>query len=648
MEETVWCPTEGFASATRVADFMRMHGIATAAELRLRSTREPSWFWGMASRHLGVQWDHPWHKACDGAMPYAQWFVGGKINIVTNCVDRHAALRGEKIACHWESENGERRSMTYRELGRDVTRCATALHEAGIGKGDVVGMVMPICPEAVIIMFAAMKIGAVPMQPAARLGADMIVQLLADAHAKIVFTVDGYVYGGKTIDVRPTIRTIADAHPQMRIVVTMRMGFARALPNRVSEYFWADFMLRAGRKEPVQTLSLDAEDRALILYSSGTTGKPKSIVHVHGGMLVNTAKEVGYAFDCHTKDTFFWVTNLGWMMAPWEMIGVQFFGGTYVLYEGSPTYPTSHRLFEMIDRYRVSIFGFSPAGIKALDKNEDYSRHDLSSLRILGSTGAPLDADTWKWYFEVFGKKNCPIMNITGGTEIMGCLLSPLPIEPQIPGTVGGPGLGMAVDIVDVDGRCISFGEGTLICSAPFPSMTRGFLDGYEQFMETYFAPWAGLWNHHDRVRRDVRGFWFIMGRDDDLINRGGVKHDPMAIESALRSFSGDFQVTDAVAVSVPDDVLGQKIICFITVVSTGASPIDGSILERLRAYVGKMYDPSGKPDEIHVLRALPITLSAKVPRKKYVQAYQGEIPEDTASYAHGEVFADIAQLGAQ
>ncbi|MBI2030469.1 AMP-binding protein, partial [Candidatus Kaiserbacteria bacterium] len=451
MDEIVWRPLPRTARATRVAHFMRTHGIATVQELRTRSVRDPEWFWPAVVADLGVLWDKSWTQLLDDSrgMPHAKLFVGGKINIVRNCIDRHVTLCGDKIAFYWESEDGRHTQMTYRELDRDVTRCATALREAGIGHGDVVGMVMPMCPEAVIIMYAACKIGAVPMQPIASRGPGMITQLLVDAKAKIAFVVDGYQYGGKSIDLRPTIHAIAAQ--QLPVVVVQRLRLTRVLPNPRGEYFWADFMLRAARVEPAATVSLDAEDRALMLFSSGTTGKPKAIVHVHGGMLVNTAKELGYAFDCQANDVFFWATNLGWMMAPWEIIGVHFFGGTCVLYEGSPTYPSHSRLFEMIERYRVTTFGLSPALIRSFDKTLDYHTYDLSSLRILGSTGAPIDPATWKWYFEVIGQRRCPIMNIIGGTELMGCLLSPLPIEQQTPTTVGGPGLGMDVILLDAN-----------------------------------------------------------------------------------------------------------------------------------------------------------------------------------------------------
>lgn len=649
MDEIAWRPTEDFVAATRLHRFMQKHGIATVQELRARSVREPEWFWPAIMEDLGVLWDKPLDRVLDDSrgMPHTRWFEGGKINIVRNCVDRHAQIDGGKVAFYWESDGGVRIQMTYRELAKAVTRTATAMREAGVCKGDVIGMVMPACPTAVIVMFAAMKIGAVPMQPAARLAPKMIARLLADANAKMVFMHDGYSYGGKVIDLRETIRAAARSVPKSRIVVVPRLGLPDALPHQESEYY-ADFLMRAEGKEPAQTLSLDAEDRALILFSSGTTGKPKAIVHVHGGMLVNTAKEIGYAFDYQKRDVFFWVTNLGWMMAPWQIIGVQFFGGTHVLYEGSPTYPTSHRLFEMIDRYRVSTFGFSPAGIKALDQSQDYSKHDLSSLRILGSTGAPIDPPTWKWYFEVFGQRRCPIMNIIGGTEIMGCFLSPLPIEPQIPSTVGGPGLGMDVIIVDGYGNQLPVGqEGILVCRKPFPSMTRGFLDGDERFMQTYFEPWPEMWNHHDRARTDAEGFWYMCGRDDDLINRGGVKHDPMLIETVVRSYLHGSIVADAVVAGMPDESLGQKIVCFITLKNThGQMYVDDGFIKALRSHVGQKYDPSGKPDEIYILSALPTTLSAKVPRKKYVQAYLGETIADASSYANGHVFADIAKLG--
>ncbi len=647
MNEIAWCPTKKFAGATRVARFMRHHGIATVQELRAQSASRPNWFYPAIMADLDVPWDKPWTEVFDDSlgMPFTKWFVRGKINIVRACVDRHAKNHGERVALHWEGEDGTRRTMTYRELSDAVTQTATAMRESGVRKGDVIGQIMTSSPEAVVIMFAAMKIGAVPMQIAARTPSDTVTQLLTEANAKMVFVTEDYSHGGKMFCLHQTVRAI-EKSLHCEVVVIPHFGGISMQSNKPGKSY-EDFLLRAEGKEPAKTLSLDSEDLALILLSSGTTGKPKVIMHTHGGMLVNTAKEIGYAFDYQKGDVFFWVTNLGWMMHPWQVIGVQFFGGTHVLYDGSPTYPTSHRLFEMIERYRVTTFGFSPTGIRSLDKSLDYGAHDLSSLRILGSTGAPLDPETWKWYFEVFGKQCCPIINIMGGTEIMGCLVFSLPIEASVPGTVGGPALGMDVCVVDENGDDLPQGkEGTLVCRNPFPSMTRGFLNDLPRFVQTYFFPWGqNTWNHHDRVRIDERGFWFVCGRDDDLINRGGVKYDPMAIESALRSFFGDIKITDAVAVGVPDEKLGQKIVCFVVV--DERSSATSAILENLRRHVGKTYDPSGKPDEIYIVRALPTTLSAKVPRKKYVEAYLGQEVADASSCANGAVFAEISAMTA-
>ncbi len=621
---------------------MQKHGITTVQELRTRSVREPEWFWPAISEHLGVPWDHPWAKVFDDSlgMSHTKWFVDGKINIVRACVDRHATPENNRIAFHWEGEDGSQGRMTYCVLAAAVTQAATAMREVGVRKGDVIGQVMTSSPEAVVVMFAAMKIGAVPMQIAARTPPGTVAQLLAEANAKMAFVTEDYYYGGKIVDLHQTVRAIEKKSPRCGVVVAPRFRSISMQSDRPRE-FYADFLLRAKGKEPAQTLSLDAEDPALILLSSGTTGKPKVIVHTHGGMLVNTAKEIGYAFDYQKGDVFFWMTNLGWMMHPWQVIGVQFFGGTHVLYDGTLAYPSSHRLFEMIDRYRVTTFGFSPAGMRSLDKSLDYSKHDLSSLRILGSTGAPLDPKTWRWYFEAVGRWRCTIINISGGTDLMGCLVSSLPIEALVPGTVGGPALGMDIAVVDENGVELSAGqEGLLVCRKPFPSMTRGLLNGEEAFLEAYFKKVDGVWCQGDRALVDECGFWFINGRDDDVINRGGVKYDPTAIESALRSFSGDIKVTDAVAVGVPDVVLGQKIVCFITVSDArDLASIEAGFLKKLRDHVGQVYDPSGKPDAIYILRTLPTTLSAKVPRKKYVQAYGGTAVDDASSCANDDVF---------
>jgi len=416
----------------------------------------------------------------------------------------------------------------------------------------------------------------------------------------------------------------------------------KGLTNHPKCLSWETVMHRSPAERSVETEIVDSEHPALILYSSGTTGKPKTLVHTHAGALAQVAKEIGYVFDCQGNDVFYWFTNIGWMMAPWEIIGALFFGAAVVLYEGTHLYPTAHRLFEIIEKYGVSIFGCTPSILRELaGLKVDSERHDLSTLRILGSTGSVLDAATWEWYFKTFGHERCPIMNISGGTELIGCMVSPLPVMPLKPSTVGGPGLGMAVEVVDSQGKPVRDETGYLVCRKPFPSMTRGFLGDPELFLETYFPHGPDCWVHGDLARVDEDGYWYLLGRSDDLIVHGGVKHDPAKLEEKLLAFPGPPRIREAVAIGAKDEIKGERIVCFVVLALDEAKPPQG-LSERLKAYIKQTYDPLAQPEEVHVVNDLPVNLSSKIPRSLIRRVYEGKPPGNTAALANPQAIEEI------
>lgn len=657
MGRFIWQPYGDYLEGSRVRRFMDRHELRTWQDLIRRSTEDIEWFWPAALKDLGVEWFHPYSRLYDDSrgMPWTRWFLGGKINITSNCLDRHIrAGKGKNVALFWEGDDGSSSRITYEELYRDVNEVAAAMVHAGIRAGDVVGLCMPISFEAAEVMFAAFKIGAVCMQIAARSASQEVVELLSQGKARALFVQDGYLRAGKRFEMEGIIRAALGGVTTLAQVVAVRrfktepvQGWSelKALGERFVD--WPTFVKSVVSAKDVPTAELDAEHPALILFSSGTTGKSKAIVHTHGGALVQVAKEIGYAFDCREDDVFYWFTNIGWMMAPWELIGALFFGASVVLYEGTHLHPTPHRLFELIEKYRITIAGFTPTAMRGLAKlGEDFSGHDLSSLRILGSTGEPLDPETWMWYFRTFGRKRCPIMNISGGTELIGCLLSPLPVMPQKPGTLGGPGLGMDVDTVDEEGRPVRGEPGYLVCRKPFPSMTRGFLGEPERFLQTYFSQGPDVWVHGDRAEVDEDGLWYILGRADDLIVSGGVKHDPAKIEAALMSFSGLPRVREAAAVGVQDALKGQRIVGFVVIEGDGQVFPTADFIAALTAHVGKAYDPMGRPDKIHVVNALPRNLAAKIPRGLIRKAYEGEGLGDLSKMDNPQALDEIVWLG--
>lgn len=647
MADYAWKPSGAYLEESRVVDFMRQHGIASWQELILRSCGDIEWFWNAALAHLGIEWFHAYHRLYDDSqgMPWTRWFLGGKLNIVHNCLDRHIRDgKGGKIALFFEEDGGAARSVTYSQLCDAVNSTAAALRQSGIGKGDRIAMCMPISPEAVTVMFAAFKIGAVSMQPPARLAPDQTVEYLNQAKARILFMNDGYPRAGRLFSLKKSYEQAVERVPSLeRVVVLERLG--NGLARRSKCVSWGEFVRSAASSATAQTEILDAEDHALILYSSGTTGKSKTIVHTHGGALAQIAKELGYAFDCRDSDVFYWFTNIGWMMAPWEIIGALFFGASVVLYEGTHLYPTPHRVFELIEKYGVSIFGFTPTAMRELAKLEtDFSGHRRSTLRILGSTGSPLDPETWLWFFKTFGEERCPIINISGGTEIIGCFVSPLPVMSLKPSTVGGPGLGMAADVCNDSGEPVRDQSGQLVCRKPFPSMTRGFLGDPQLYLRTYFPRGPSLWVHGDRALVDEDGCWFLLGRTDDLIVRGGVKFDPAVLEEKLRGFPGPPRIKDAAVIGAEDPTYGERIVAFV-VLDSALTEDPSAFQKALRRHVRNTFDPLAQPDEIHVLSALPVSLAAKVPRKLMRMICEGKDPGGGPALVNPEALDELRRV---
>ena len=644
MGDFAWQPSGRYLDRSRVRRFMDMHGIRSWQELVRRSTLDIEWFWNSALEHLGIEWFEKYTRLYDDSrgMPWTTWFLGGKLNIVHNCLDRHIRDgRGTAMALWFESDDGLQSSVSYNQLCDFVNRLAGAMRGLGVRKGDRVAMCMPISPEAVVVMLAALKLGAACVQIPARLAPEDVVLHIQQAQPRLFFVNDGYPRAGKAISCESVYEAVLKAAPSVEwIVVNERMGMGPA--GRPKCLSWEKVMRRSPADGSAVTENLDSEHPALILYSSGTTGKPKTLVHTHAGALAQAAKEIGYVFDCEGDDVFYWFTNFGWMMAPWEIIGALFFGASIVLYEGTHLFPTAHRLFEIIENYRVSIFGCTPSVFRELaSRKVDSGCHDLSNLRILGSTGSVLDAATWEWYFRTFGRGRCPIMNISGGTELIGCMVSPLPVMPLKSSTVGAPGLGMDVEVVDSQGEPVRGGTGHLICRKPFPSMTRGFLGDPQLFLESYFPHGPDCWVHGDLARVDKDGYWYLLGRSDDLIVHGGVKHDPARLEEKLLAFPGPPRIREAVAIGAKDAVKGERIVCFVVLGPEEVEPPEG-LGARLKAYIKQCYDPLAQPEEIYVVDDLPVNLSSKIPRGLIRRVYEGKPPGNTAVLANPEAIEEI------
>ena len=609
----VWRPTSQYVDNSNVMRFMRKHGLRTLEDLTKRSTDDIEWFWDVAAKDLNIGWFKPYEKVLDTSkgVEWARWFIGGKLNIAHNCLDRHARPRRDKVAVIWQGEEGEVKRLSYGSLYEEVGRFANGLKSLGVRKGDAVGLYLPMSPQVPISMLAAFKIGAICVPIFSGFGAPAVASRLNDVQAKILVTADGSVRKGRRLHVKKEADAAVDAVKSVEhVIVCKRLGVEVPWSGR-RDIWWDDVV--GGQAAECPTAQLDSEDVSLVLYSSGTTGKPKGTVHTHAGALIEPAKDVRYHFDMKEEDVIFWVTDIGWMMGPWMIIGAMNFGSTVVLFEGAFDYPRPDRLWRIIDEFKVTIFGISPTLVRLLMRYGDQHLvgHDLTSLRMLGSTGEPWDPESWSWFFEKVGRSKVPIMNITGGTELIGLTASPSPLSALKPCTVGSPSFGVDVDVFDEEGKPVRGQVGYLVIKKPCPSMTKGFWKDPDRYIETYWSKWPKIWNHADWAIVDNEGFWFVLGRADDTIKVSGRRIGPGEVESALLEHPS---VSEAAAVGLPDEVKGEEVACFV-VLKPGVTPSE-NLNESLKDQVTKAMGKTFKPKEIRFVRQLPKTRSGKVVRK--------------------------------
>jgi acetyl-CoA synthetase len=423
-----------------------------------------------------------------------------------------------------------------------------------------------------------------------------------------------------------------------RVVVYKRTGVEVPMKAGRDVYFH-DWI--AGQPDQAQTEVMEAEDTCMVIYTSGTTGKPKGTVHTHAGVIAQVAKEVGYACDLKSTDVFFWPTDIGWMMGPWLFIGSQFHRAPYLIYEGTPNWPEPDRLWNVVEAHKVTHFGISPTAIRLMKAQPDevVEKHDFSRLRLMASSGEPWDPEAYMWFFEKVGGKRCPIINISGGTEIMGCLLQPYPIHPLKPCTLQGPALAMDIDVFDEDGKSIKGGIGHLVCKKPGPSMTKSFLNDDKRYLETYFSRFPGVWYHGDWAHIDEDGYWFLHGRSDDTIKIAGKRTGPAEIESAANEHP---DVQESAAIGVHHELKGEAVVCFV-VVKPGRTAS-----EKLREDVSKLIveklGKTLKPDKVLFVAALPKTRSGKIVRGSIKKKFIGESPGDLSSVENPDAIEEIAK----
>jgi acetyl-CoA synthetase len=628
----VWSPDEEYVQRANVTRFMRARGIDGYDELIRRSQDDIEWFWDAVVADLGIEFYEPYSRVVDtsNGIPWATWFRGGSINLAHNCVDRWAERSPDRVAVLWEGEEGaaSARAVTYAELHRMANRLANGLRSLGVSKGDGVGIFMPMAPETVAATLACAKIGAFYTPIFSGYAADAVATRLADAGAKVLITADGTIRRGRIVPMKETADAAVTAASSIEHVVVWSRAGRDDIPwTEPRDVLWDDLL--GAQPGTFETERLDPEHPLFVAYTSGTTGRPKGSVHVHGGLLVKLAAEVAYQVDLHEDETLFWVTDLGWIMGPWEIIGAGALGATVFLFDGAPNDPPD-RVWDIVERHRITTLGISPTLIRALipSGDDNVTTHDLSSLRVLGSTGEPWNPEPYMWFLDTVGSGRCPIINISGGTEVGACFLSPLPITDLKPCTLRGPALGMAVDVWGPDGRPVAQGEvGELVCTKPWPGMTRGIWGDPERYLDTYWRRWPDVWVHGDWATVDEDGFWFLHGRSDDTMKIAGKRLGPAEVESALTT---DAAVAESAAVGIPDPVKGEAIWCFV-VLRPGSEGGQDAV-SRLKGVVADHLGKAFTPSRIVFVDELPKTRSAKIVRRALRAVVAGEDPGDLSS----------------
>ena len=604
----VWRPDEALLRDSNVARFMTAEDIDDFPVLVRRSIDEPEWFWDAVVRFLELPFDAPYEAVLDtsAGIEWATWFTGGSCNAATMCLEH---LDADAPAVVWEGEDESTRTLSGAELRALTDRIAAGFAARGVGSGDAVGLFMPMLPETVAALFAIAKLGAIFLPIFSGYGADAVAIRLVDASAVAVVTADGFHRRGKLVKMKETADAAVAQAPSVHTVLVVGGAGRLDTPMQAGRDISLDELPDAS----FSAVSVDSEHPLFVAYTSGTTGRPKGAVHVHAGFTVKVAEEVAFQTDLRRGERLFWLTDIGWIMGPWEIIGTLAAGGTLLMYDGAPDHPGPDRLWSFVERHRVNILGVSPTLIRALMAHGDgpVRAHDLSSLRVLASTGEPWNEGPWRWYFDVVGSGRCPVVNISGGTEVGACFLSPHVVQPLSACSLGGPALGMAVDVFDENGHSVRGEVGELVCTKPWPGMTRGLYGDRQRYLDTYWSRYPGVWWHGDFASVTDDGQWFLHGRSDDTIKVAGKRLGPAEVETAVVAHPS---VLEAAAIGVPDDLKGEVLWVF-AVPGPGVVP-DERLRTELVACVVAALGPSFKPAEVRFTRALPKTRSAKVLRR--------------------------------
>ena len=641
VEERVFPPSPEFSRTARVKS------LAAYKKKYAESIREPGKFWAAEAGEL--TWQKPWDTVLDWKPPFAKWFSGGKLNVAENCVDRHAAnpARKNKAAIIFEGEPGDRRTLTYQQLQREVCRFANVLQAHGVKPKDRIMIYLPMVPEAAIAMLACARIGAIHSVIFGGFSSESIKDRTEDCQATMIITADGGFRRGKVVPLKDNVdAALASGAASVRKVIVLRRTNSTVHMQHGRDFFWHDEVEKVDAKCAAK--GFDSEHPLFILYTSGSTGKPKGILHTSGGYLTGTYSTSKYIFDLRDEDVYWCTADVGWITGhSYIVYGPLANGATLLMYEGAPDWPDKDRFWKIIEEYSVTILYTAPTAIRAFIKwGDDYvKRHDLTSLRLLGSVGEPINPEAWMWYHKIIGGGRCPIVDTWWQTETGAIMISPLPgATPTIPGTATLPFFGIDAAILDETGKeCGPDEAGKLVIRQPWPSMLRTIYGDKQRYKDTYWSEYpGGIYLAGDGARRDKKGNFFIVGRLDDVLNVSGHRLGTAEVEGALVSHPA---VAEAAVVGRPDELKGQAVVAFVTL-KTGIEPTE-LLNKELKLHVGKVIGAIARPDDIRFTSMLPKTRSGKIMRRLLKEICAGgQVKGDTTTLEDFSVVASLQASG--
>jgi acetyl-CoA synthetase len=640
LTDFVFTPTKEQTEKSNIFKFMRKHNIKTLDELYKKSITDLNWYWDEVNNDVGIVWDKKYTIVSDfsNGKPWPKWFVDGKTNIINSTVEKFSIKSPNKIAYYFVAEDGTEDKITYFQLQNHINKLANALRSFGIGKGDVVAIYMPMNSEAIIAILACAKIGAVQTVIFSGYGTEALRIRLQDCNAKILFISDGFTRKGKPVSQKAALDSINDTNIEKIVVVPYKGIDKYNFSNHVINY--AELVTR--QTTTCKTEVMDSEDPLFILYTSGTTGKPKGVVHTHGGYSVYAGHQATYLIDLQIDDVLFWPADIGWITGlTWNVYGLLETGASAIIYDGAIDWPDASRLWQLVQKYNVTIFGTSPTAIRMFRKHciEPQNQFDLDSIRIISTTGEPIDEESWWWLYEKIGNKKTPIMNLAGGTEIGGAMLSVFPGMKLKPTTVGIPCPGFNLDVVDEKQNPIRNKIGFLIVRSPWPTMTRGLLNDNDRYIQTYWSQYDDVWFHGDYVLVDNDGLWYMHGRVDDVINVSGHRLSTVEIEHLVVTHE---KISDAAAISIPDEITGESIVLFVVLKNKNEQ---WTIHKEIQNYVSGKIGKLAMPKLVYVISEMPKTRTGKIMRRLLRARLLGEPLGDLSSLENPHILDEIRPI---